>query len=1016
MKKTLLFKFIAFSLFALLSVRMVSAQVSLPHYDGFDYTVTQALTIQTGYSVNSASSDDILIANGNLSTDGLSASTGNKITFAGVGTDVAKAVVTQTSGTVFYSFMMNVTNLGSLNATGGYFTGFGQNTTTFGATVWTGLDGTGYKIGINPKTSTSVNMVWASGTQTLNSTVFVVVSYEFVTNTGNDIVNIWVNPSSSTFGGATAPAASATATNLTGTDLTGIYQVFIRQDSDTETPTMEMDELRIGTSWADVTPASAVADVTAPSFTAIPTDGDIDVAINAPIVLTFDEAIRNIDDSEIIDANVAALLTLKETDAAGADVAFTASIDADKKIITVTPAADFKNSQVYYAAISPVEDAANNATEVSSMTFTTIASSAASISDVAITETAPYYAGDDVTITWTSSNVTDVKIEAWIPSENIWNELFATTPSDGTETFTIPADAQYSAAYKIRVTDVANALVTSESSVFTVIAVVNDLLALRAQPTGAFVKYTGIATVTFARTTRNQKYIQDATAAVLIDDNTTAPGFITGTYAIGDGITNVVGKIVLYGGLIEFTPTAITGEPATGIEILPEVRTLSSLTSADQCKLIKIENFSFKTPRTFVKSLTYAIDGYDSLAIAFRTVFAESDYIGGQAPVGLISSIVLVGQYNTQMQITARSWSDMIIPTAVTVTSPVGGESYVQGSTQNITWTTTNFTGDVKIELTGSNPSVIVASVANTGSYTWDIPESLAVASDFKVMISDAVDGDPIGESAAAFSITEKPFVTPALVITEIMYTSPDVSAKQEWVELYNNGTTSVDMGGFYILDSDALHKADPIVLPAGAVLAPGEYYTIETSDDGKPELFPFVPDFVSIKFNFGKADEVKLFHSNGQLIDSVKYDCVAPWPTSPNGGGSSLTLCDPNLDNSLASSWSASLDEFITLQSTTILATPGSGCVLHTAVAPKLQSGISVYPNPTSDNLYISNPVNEQLEITVLSATGKPVKSMQAKQGITSVDLSDLPKGIYMVKMQNKTSRKTQTQKVVVR
>jgi hypothetical protein len=54
--------------------------------------------------------------------------------------------------------------------------------------------------------------------------VFVVVSYELKAGTGNDIVNIWVNPAASALGGATAPAADATVTNATGTDLTGIVQ------------------------------------------------------------------------------------------------------------------------------------------------------------------------------------------------------------------------------------------------------------------------------------------------------------------------------------------------------------------------------------------------------------------------------------------------------------------------------------------------------------------------------------------------------------------------------------------------------------------------------------------------------------------------------------------------------------------------------------------------------------------------------------------------------------------------
>ncbi|MCO5264238.1 MAG: hypothetical protein M9901_15295, partial [Lentimicrobium sp.] len=60
-------------------------------------------------------------------------------------------------------------------------------------------------------------------------------------------------------GAAIPPAATATATNTGGTDLGSISQFFIRQDSDSETPFIDMDECRVGTSWADVTPAGPMA-------------------------------------------------------------------------------------------------------------------------------------------------------------------------------------------------------------------------------------------------------------------------------------------------------------------------------------------------------------------------------------------------------------------------------------------------------------------------------------------------------------------------------------------------------------------------------------------------------------------------------------------------------------------------------------------------------------------------------------------------------------------------------------
>jgi hypothetical protein len=997
MKKNLLFKLFTFSFLLFGSIGWVNGQTLL--VENFDYPIGTLLTANGWTSHSGAGTQAIDVTTG-LSFPGyMGSEIGGAANLDNNGEDVNKTFPEQTAGTIYAAFVIKTEATNSA----GYFMNLGQTTigTTFFSKVWVNATGDGVNVGSSTAPTTYISIT--PGTPAL-----LVLKLDYTTK----ITSFYVF---NTFPSAEPSTADATFTETAS--YTNVGSIALRQFNAAEK--VIVDGIRVATTWADAVAASA-ADVTAPSFSANIGSGDINVAINTNIVLTFDEAIRNIDDSEITNANVASLLTLKETDATGVDVPFTATIDADKKIITATPTANLKNSQVYFAAIAPVEDAANNATTQASMTFTTIAASTATISDVAITEMAPYYAGDDVTITWASSNVTDVQIEAWIPSESKWEIIIPTTPSDGTVTFQIPANAQYSTDYKLRITDIADAGVTAEGNTFTIIAVVDNLLALRAQPVNAIVKYTGIATVTFAQASRNQKYIQDATAAVLIDDPN--PGFI-GTYNVGEGITNVVGKILLYNALIEFTPQAATGEHATGSVIVPEVRTLASLTPADQCKLVTIENFAFKTPTQFdanglfVKSKNYDIDGYDNTLLAYRTAFADADYIGGMVPVGPITSIVLVGQFNAQMQITARSWSDMVIPTAVGVTSPNGGESYEQGSVQTITWTATNFTGNVKIELTGSNPSVIEASVANTGSYTWNIPVSQTIASDYKVKISDAVDGDPMDESDAVFSIIAKPFELPKLVITEIMYNSPE-STDEEWFELYNNGTATVDMSGFYMLDSDIAHVPNPWVFPSGSIIGPGEYFTAQLSSGG---AFPFTPDAVLTTagdpFNLGNSsDQVKIYHSNGQLIDSVQY--FDTWyPETDGTGAATLTLCDPTSDNSLAANWTASLDAFTTLQAATIYATPGSGCVLHTGVTPKLQSGITVYPNPTSDNLYISNPANEQLEITVLSSIGKLVKSLKSSNlGVTSIDLTDLPRGIYMVKMINKTSNTTQTQKVVVK
>jgi hypothetical protein len=92
--------------------------------------------------------------------------------------------------------------------------------------------------------------------------------------------------------------------------------------------------------------------------------------------------------------------------------------------------------------------------------------------------------------------------------------------------------------------------------------------------------------------------------------------------------------------------------------------------------------------------------------------------------------------------------------TSITVNSPNGGESWLTGSTQNITWTSTGTVGNVKIEVStdgGTNYTTIVASTANTGSYSWTVPNTASGTA--KIRISDAA-GTVSDTSNGNFTIT----------------------------------------------------------------------------------------------------------------------------------------------------------------------------------------------------------------------------------------------------------------------
>ncbi len=114
-------------------------------------------------------------------------------------------------------------------------------------------------------------------------------------------------------------------------------------------------------------------DVKLPVATFVPANSATGVSRTGNIVITLDEKVFNADGSDIQDSDLAAKLVLKLTDAAGANVAFTATINAAKTIITVDPTTTLAATTIHYAALSvgTVQDASGNENALTAVTFTT---------------------------------------------------------------------------------------------------------------------------------------------------------------------------------------------------------------------------------------------------------------------------------------------------------------------------------------------------------------------------------------------------------------------------------------------------------------------------------------------------------------------------------------------------------------------------------------------------------------------------------------------------------------------
>ena len=234
----------------------------------------------------------------------------------------------------------------------------------------------------------------------------------------------------------------------------------------------------------------------------------------------------------------------------------------------------------------------------------------------------------------------------------------------------------------------------------------------------------------------------------------------------------------------------------------------------------------------------------------------------------------------------------------------------------------------------------------------------------------------------------------PSLVISKINY-NPDestefpVSDDQEFIEITNAGTQQVNLSGIYLRELGISYQ-----FPANSTIQAGQHIYIASN----PAVF-------EAKYNTTAFGQYQRFLSNGSqnlvladafgnIIDEVEYDDDTPWPDA-DGNGSYLKLTDISLDNSLASSWTASQD----INLSVVSITPDSSIVM--------------YPNPVDTSLTIKAKDNIN-GIDIYDIYGKLIYNEKIDATQYSIDFSAYAAGIYIVKASGEKGMKTQ--KVVKR
>ena len=226
------------------------------------------------------------------------------------------------------------------------------------------------------------------------------------------------------------------------------------------------------------------------------------------------------------------------------------------------------------------------------------------------------------------------------------------------------------------------------------------------------------------------------------------------------------------------------------------------------------------------------------------------------------------------------------------------------------------------------------------------------------------------------------------LVINEFMASNDATEADQDgefddWIEFYNNGSSSIDLEGYYL--SDDADELDQWVFPAGTIIQAGGYLIVWADDD---------EDQAGLHASFklsAAAESIFLVDTDGtSILDEVTYfdqTTDISFGRFPNGTGNFQTM---------SPTFSAE----------------NNGIVGVTYVGSDTDY-LTIFPNPAQSEIMVSGDA-ELTSIFIYNLAGQLTSELYPNQKQTSINTDHLTNGMYFIKAVTQDD-KVFTQKLII-
>ena len=214
-----------------------------------------------------------------------------------------------------------------------------------------------------------------------------------------------------------------------------------------------------------------------------------------------------------------------------------------------------------------------------------------------------------------------------------------------------------------------------------------------------------------------------------------------------------------------------------------------------------------------------------NMSLPSRAIYSADTDIPAQADGTTVYYLIYAEDVHEEST-TSAVQSYTVTDPAITLTSPNGGESWIQGDTKTITWDSNMIDADATVRLYLAYDyqgelfqevygEIGLGETTNSGSYTWEIPADLELRNDYRIWIQGPSNVEDFSD--ADFSITAVPTATLPYSADfeagfEDIYTY-SASGDQAWeIASYGNPGDCAKMSGF---DSGQYANVDWMILPA---------------------------------------------------------------------------------------------------------------------------------------------------------------------------------------------------------